>query len=500
MPWAVVAVAFSALLMWGAFPPLDLGFLAFLAPVPLLVVVRRTERLVTVVGYGFLWGAVFYGGLFWWISLLGMVAWLPLTFLQAGMFTVLVAVLWALRLWEPWRWWLVTVAAWTLYEFLRARFPFGGFPWGSVGHAAAGTGPFLGSVQWIGPSGWAALTIAFAAGFVLLLEDRSHWRFVVDTGAVILLVGLAGALVPPTADGPVVRVAIVQGSSPCPRVHCQNENQRIFERHLALTRTIPEGGADLVVWPENSTGPPYEPDGNDSVRNAIVEEASRIGGYFLVSGTRLAGEGGFLNVNMLFSPDGVKIGEYAKRHPVPFGEYVPMRSLFDFVPQLDQVPLDMVPGEAPVVFPLEQGELGTVISFEGAFARSIRSMAAAGSQLLVVATNESTFGRSPASDQLIDLVRVNAAAVGQDVVLAAITGRSAYIGARGTVGRRTDLFEETVLYGRVQMRLAGPTPYTRFGEVAVLVVVALGGVAILWPGGESLGDRFTVRRTGARVP
>jgi apolipoprotein N-acyltransferase len=103
-------------------------------------------------------------------------------------------------------------------------------------------------------------------------------------------------------------------------------------------------------------------------------------------------------------------------------------------------------------------------------------MAVAGSTLMVVATNESSFGNSPASDQLIGLVRVNAAAVGQELVHAAITGRSAFIDAAGEVGQRTDLFEERVLYGRVQMRTAGPTVYTRFGDWVLLI--ALVGVAV----------------------
>ena len=185
---------------------------------------------------------------------------------------------------------------------------------------------------------------------------------------------------------------------------------------------------------------------------------------------------------MLYSPEGVKIGEYAKQHPVPFGEYVPLRSLLGFIPQLDQVPRDMVRGTEPVVFPMAQGQLGSVISFEGAFPRSIRGISHAGSQLLVVATNESSFGDSAASDQLIDMTRVNAAAIGQDVVHAAITGKSTFITAAGEVGEGTDLFTEGVLYGEVAMRSAGPTPFTRFPNWVTLVALIGLIAALFWPG------------------
>ena len=472
----------SALLMWAAFPPLDIGPVAFFAPIPLFWALRRVERGFEAVTIGFLWGTVFFGMLLSWITILGFIAWVPLVLLMAAYFAAYSLLVWLFRLWPAWRWWLIAIGGWAAIEFLRARFPFGGFPWGSIGYAAGGFAPLLGSVQLVGPAGWTVLAVAFAAAAALLIESRENWRQFVDTTVVIVLLGVVGALFAPTADGNPVRVAIVQGNSPCPMVHCQNENQRIFESHLALTETIPDSGADLVVWAENSTGPPFDPESNDTVKAAIISQAGRIGAYFLVSGTRKVEPDGFLNVNMLYSPEGVKIGEYAKQHPVPFGEYVPLRSLLGFIPQLDQVPRDMVRGTDPVVFPMTQGQLGSVISFEGAFPRSMRAISNAGSQLMVVATNESSYGDSYASDQLIDMTRVNAAAVGQDLVHAAITGKSTFISAAGEVGEGTDLFTADVLYGTVSMRSAGPTVFTRFPNWMTLLAVITLAAALFWPG------------------
>ena len=484
--------------MWAAFPPLDIGVLAFVAPVPFLWAIRRVERVGDVILMGFLWGFVFYGGLLYWIFILGAVAWVPLTLALAAYMTLYAFAVWAVRLWPAWRWWLIATGAWVLVEFLRARFPFGGFPWGSLGFAAGGSPGAIGAVQWVGPTGWSVLAIAFAAALTLFIENRKEWRFVVDTGVVMMLLVLAGSLFPPSADGLAMRVAIVQGGSPCPQKHCQNENQRIFESHLELTQTITPGSVDLVVWAENSTGPPYEPEGSDAVRNAITEEANRLGAYFLVSGTRREGATQFRNVNILFSPDVGKVGEYGKSHPVPFGEYVPLRSLLGFIPQLDQVPRDMVRGGEPVVFPLDDGILGSVISFEGAFIRSIRPVVDAGAEVLVVASNESSYGVSPASDQLIGMTRVNAAAVGQDLVHAAITGRSTFIAADGTVGERTGLFEETVLFGTVQYRTAGPTFYSRFGDLLLYAAFVGLVIAVAWPGESRNVDSLRPRsRSGS---
>ncbi len=468
--------------MWAAFPPLEWGWLAFVAPAPLLWAARTVEHAWAAAAVGFVCGLAFFGPLLIWISVLGYVAWVPLVMVLATYFAAYSVLVWAFRLWPATRWWLVVVAGWGLIEYIRARFPLGGFPWGSLGYGAAANPGAIGAAQWIGPAGWGIVAIAVAAGLVLVFEKSDNWRLLVDPAVVALLLVTAGSLFAPTADGNSVRSVIVQGGSPCPMTHCADENRLIFESHLALTEQIVDGSADLVVWPENSMGTPFEPEENLEVRAALETEARRIGAYLLVSGTRVVDDRFFLNTNTLFGPTGARLGTYAKRHPVPFGEFVPLRSLFGFVPQLDRVPRDMVRGEESTVFATDFGVIGSVISFEGAFARYIRGEAEGGAQLQVIATNESSFGTGSASDQLIAMVRVNAASVGQDILLAAITGRSAVVRANGDVTGVTELLEERTLRAVVNMRSAGPTPYTRFGDWLLLLSLAAAGLAMVLPG------------------
>ncbi len=483
---AVALVALSSVLMWASFPPLGWAPLAFLAPVPFFLAIRRVERPLMAIALGFAWGAAFFGLLLSWLMVLGVVAWFPLAILMGSFTAVFAFWIWTFRLWPGWRWWLIAVGGWTVMEWVRGRFPFGGFPWGDIGYPAAGLPGASGSVQWIGPSGWTVLVVGVAAGLALVIESRKEWRLVVDPTVVTILVILGGFLFPPVAGAQVWRTAIVQGSSPCPQVRCQNENKRIYERHMELTRSIPAGAVDFVVWPENSTGTPYDPESNPAVEAEIIDQAQRLDAYILISGTRLVGDSEFLNVNVLYSPQGVKVGEYLKRHPVPFGEFVPMRSLLNFVPQLDQVPRDMVRGTDPVVFPTEFGELGSVISFEGSFARSVRSSARAGADLMIVTTNTSSFGVSAASDQAIGMVRVNAAAIGLDTVYASITGKSTFIKADGSVGNRTEILQETVTYGNAQFSDGTETIWVRFGDWLAFLAMAglVVGLAVPGPKGE----------------
>lgn len=481
----IALVAASSVLMWAAFPPIGFGPLAFIAPVPLFLALRAVERPFHAVLLGFGWGTAFFGLLLNWLMVLGVVAWFPLAIVM-GTFTAGYAFfVWIFRLWPPWRWWLIATGGWVALEFLRGRFPFGGFPWGDIGYPAAGLPGAIGSVQWIGPSGWTVLVVAFAAGVTLVIEHHRDWRMVVDAGSIIALLIIGGALFAPSPGGQVWRTAIVQGGSPCPMTRCQNENQRIYERHMELMRSIPAGSVEFVIWPENSTGTPFEPENNDTVRGEIIEQARRLGAYVLISGTRIEGDDEFFNVNILYSPDGVKVGEYVKRHPVPFGEYVPLRGLFDFVPQLERVPRDMIRGTEAVVFPTEEGTLGSVISFEGSFARSMRSIARAGAEMMVVTTNTSSYGRSPATDQAIGMVKVNAAAIGLDTAYASITGKSTFISGGGTVGDTTEQLEERLLFGTLRFNPEAPTVWVRFGDWFAFLAMVAGLIAIALPGARA---------------
>jgi apolipoprotein N-acyltransferase len=121
--------------------------------------------------------------------------------------------------------------------------------------------------------------------------------------------------------------------------------------------------------------------------------------------------------------------------------------------------------------------IGSAISFEGAFARTIRSEVRAGAQMVVVATNEGSYGRGSASDQLIGMVRMSAASLGIDIVHAAVTGRSTIIRADGSVTRHTDLFEEDLLRGRVHLQTARRTVYAIAGDwLQILAILASIGV------------------------
>lgn len=462
----------AAGIMVAAFPPFRWGFLV-VAALALLFSELRGGRHPALTGYTF--GLAFFSGLVWWISKLGLIAVIPVIVVFSIAFLLFGWLMGKTRKWPPGCWWLAAVGGWALLEVVRVRLPVGGFEWGLAGYPLSEYPAARGAAQWIGTTGWGVMSAAVAAGIVVSLEVRRVGALVVApvlaTGA--LLIG--GALVPAVPTGPEIRVAIVQGSTPCPLTHCFDERFITYQQHLELTKTIPPGSVDLVVWSEGSTGGlNADPVLHPEIGAAIGAEAARIGSYFLVGSDRPISDTHWINANVVFGPDGRIVGEYRKRHPVPFGEYIPARPLFDWIPVLSQVPRDMIRGEAPVLFDIGGGLAGSVISFEGGFARYARQTAAQGGQLLVVATNEGSYEFTSVSDQFIGMTRMRAAEAGVDVVHSAVTGKSTFITEGGRIGEITGFTEQKVIAATLLLRDAGPTLYVRLGEwVQALAITGL---------------------------
>jgi apolipoprotein N-acyltransferase len=461
----LVALAAAALLVL-AFPPFGVGVLAVPAIAVLLWELRRGGRPGLA---GLVFGFAFYAGLIWWVGKLGLIAVIPVIVTFGVYFCIYGWLLGKARTWPASHWWTASVGGWALMEAARVRFPVGGFEWGLVGYSVAPYSWARGAAQWVGSGGWGVVLVAVAAGAVVTIEQRrAQIRLIrltiIGPIAVAVVLTMAGGLWPAIPKGPPIRVAIVQGSTPCPLTHCLNERRATYEMHLALTRTIPVGSVDLVVWPEGSTGGfDADPLLNPDVAAAIGTEAARIGAYLLAGGDRPISDEQWINANVVFGPEGGIVGEYRKRHPVPFGEYIPARPLFEWIPALDQVPRDMIRGDGPVVFELPSGRIGSVISFEAAFGRYARDEARIGAQLLVVATNEGSYEFTPASDQFIGMTRMRAAELGLDVVHSAVTGKSTFI-IRGEVGEVADFLEARVMTAELRLSDGTTTLYTDWGE------------------------------------
>jgi apolipoprotein N-acyltransferase len=294
-------------------------------------------------------------------------------------------------------------------------------------------------------------------------------------------------------------VALIQGNVPegsftgfADRVSRTGpEDFTIIDNHIEATQQIAADPPDLVIWPENSVD--RDPFRNPEIGLRLQELIRSVGAPFIV-GTILepSDDEGFRNANIFYSSDGQPSGTYDKIHLVPFGEYVPWTKLRDYIPDLEQIPEDGIPGSAPVVFDVGGTKVGTIVCFESTYPRFVREFVEDGAEFIVVTTNNASFRRSPAARQHVQMSAMRAVEEGRWVLHDAIAGITAAIAPDGRVVERTRLFEQAVVRVTVQ-RASGRTVYGRFGEPIELGMMGLGGLASIVTISRMVGGRRTRR-------
>ena len=453
-----------------AFPEPDIAPLAWVALAPLLWLIRGGSW-ARGFGLGFVFGLGFFSVLLFWISIVGYVAWVLLIILQS-LFLGLFGALWALLSRHRAVAIRVVLAAslWVAVEFLRSSVPLGGFTWGQLAQSQHDLFFWTLRPAAFGGAWLVAALLVTVNGLVAELPGAG-WsrRALLGAGAVTVL-GAPLLLPIGETDGPVMRVAIVQGNVPQDFTGSFYDKELAITRsHAELTRDLDTKGLDLIVWPESAIGLDLERD--PAVRAEVLDLARDLGVPMIVGGNLDIDADRYKVVAFHISAEGEIVDIYQKTHLVPFGEYVPGRDLLGWIPMLDQVPRDAVPGEEHKLFELGRTSVAPVISFEGDFGSLVRKPMAAGGDLLVVATNTSTWGRSWASAQHVAFSQVRAAENGTYVVHAALSGISAFIDPHGQTLARTGLYEATTLVREVGLA-GGSTFYTRAGDWVAYLAIA----------------------------
>ena len=136
---------------------------------------------------------------------------------------------------------------------------------------------------------------------------------------------------------------------------------------------------------------------------------------------------------------------YRKMHLVPFGEYVPLKSLLFFVGPIIEAVSAFSPGQDPVLLPVAGHRVSTAICYEVIFPSLIRRFVRDGSELLTTITNDAWYGRSSAAYQHWEQAAMRSIEQGRYLARAANTGISGFVDPYGRVLQKTDLFHPAVL-------------------------------------------------------
>jgi apolipoprotein N-acyltransferase len=265
-----------------------------------------------------------------------------------------------------------------------------------------------------------------------------------------------------------------------------------LHNHADATRALGEQVAngsrpapDIVIWPENSTD--IDPFADQAAYDEIDRAVRAIGVPTLV-GAVVAGPDAthVQNMGIVWDPEQGPGEQYVKRHPVPFGEYIPLRDLVaPYISRLDQIPRDFAQGTFDNVLDLGRVRIGDVICFEVAYDGLIRDAVLDGGEMLVVQTNNATYTGTGQLQQQFAISRYRAVETGRTVVVAATNGISGIISPDGEVVDATAAKTREVLVEQVTLA-DGVTWGVRIGGWLELALAMFG---LAWALQAYLGRR-----------
>jgi len=504
---AALAVA-SGLALALAFPNFDLNLAAWIAFVPLFYAIDG-EPLWNVFRYSWLQGFACNVASLYWITITLhhfadvriIFAVLPMLLLAAVIALFSGAAVWAAGFITA-RLGLSIVLTlpltWTAVEWFRTYYPIG-FPWNLLGYAAYQNLTLIQFAEFTGVYGVSALIVLFnVVVYVVFFRRESPRMQGIGLGVLSALILVAWVFGTLRIDGlererpqQSLKFAMVQGNIPQSIKWDPNFLESSFGVYVQQSEAAARLGADLIVWPEAAAAFFFQP--TEQYPSAFAQDAPyRQRLLQLAADTRdpilfgapalgeVEGRLGFYNRAYLVSDAGAVAAWYDKIQLVPFGEYVPLRSLLGyFVNRVVEGFGDMFAGDQQTIFGLKGAHLGVLICYESIFPNLSRMAVNREADILVNITNDAWYGASSAPYQLLAMAAMRAIETKVPVVRVANTGISAVIEPSGRITARTPLFKRGTEIARVYWQ-PRRTVYTAVGDLFAEVCFALTMIALIW--------------------
>lgn len=460
---------FSGLVLALAFPRFDLNLMAWVALVPLLSAIDgASPRQMFALGWlqGFASNVV---GLYWITITLHTfagvrigLAVLPMLLLAAVVALYTGAAVWVAGFVTTRTEWSIVATfpiAWTALEWVRTYFPIG-FPWNLLGYTAYRNLTLIQFAEFTGVYGVSALIALFNVVVYVVVFQRERARIQgVALATLSVMVAAAWIFGAARIDGLArmkpagsMRFAMVQGDIPQSVKWDPQALESSFNVYLTQSQAAARLGANLIVWPEAAAAFFFQPQdrypaafaGDANYRARLLQLAANTGDPILFGAPALGvedGRVGFYNRAYLVSGKGQVVDWYDKIQLVPFGEYVPMRSLLGgLVNRIVSGFGDLFPGQRQTLFDLRGAKLGVLICYESIFPNLARGEARLGANILVNITNDAWYGDSSAPYQLLAMAAMRSVETKLPMVRVANTGVSAVIEPSGKITARTPLF------------------------------------------------------------
>ena len=445
----MVILLLSALLVSAAFEPIGLWYLALVGYALLFNRLSKSRRPVLT---AFVFGLILNGIVLHWSSkYVGALPWLLLTLLQAAFY---LPVGWVYRKTSSLRW---VVLTFLLCEELRARFPFGGFAWTRIAFSQVES-PLLPLVSIGG-----VLLLSFATLLSALALHRLKARSIALVAFSFLIAALL--LNNPTSSEKISLIAI-QGNTPSVGLEFNSRAKAVFYLHRDTTRELVKQKYDAVVWPENAVDidPRNYPEVLGDIKTLVKELETP-----LIAGVVLTESGSPANASVMYNASGQVQSTYIKRYLTPFGEYMPLRTIAEFVSPFAKSVNDFKSGSNFAAHVIAGKKVAPIICYEIINDGLVRE-SAKGAGALIVQTNSATFANTPESSQQLAITRIRAVEHSREILSVSTVGISAFIDNNGAVISQTAENVSTAISGDVKIS-NHQTLADRLGGVAPLLVL-----------------------------
>ena len=406
----------------------------------------------------FLFGIAFFLPLLHWSSTyVGAIPWLILAIGQSALFSLIAFLPYRRNLSSA----ITFAAAYTLIEILRMKFPFGGFGWGRVGHTQ--TDSISAVYPMVGITG-----ITFIVVFLGAL--LASFNFKVAIVSLIAFSSLSFIPIDMKASGSIDLLGI-QGGVDKLGLNFNDRAFSVLQRHIDVTQKT-NNAPDLIIWPENSSD--IDPIQNQKAKQLISDLISKKQTPILVGAVEQDPRGP-INSSILFGDSGQVQSRYVKQDLAPFGEYVPLRQIAEYIsPQAKRV-RNFVSGETWVIHDVADAKLLPVICFELLDDDHLRSGVKL-ADIIVNQTNNATFGKSNQAAQQLEIAQARSAEFSKETFAVSTTGFTAHISNKGEILQKLPRFQSDYLEATVK-RYDGQTIASRLsswfwvGFLTLLVVI-----------------------------
>ncbi len=491
----ILLASISGLLMTLAFPNFNFSFMAWICLVPLITAIFKNSPAKGFI-LGTITGTIFHTGLIYWVTV-SMTTYGKLPIVVSILILILFAFVLSIFISLPVCFCcyarkhlnlslILTLPIFcTASEHMKSWF-LTGFPWGNLGYSQFKVLPVIQIADITGVYGITFLIvftncIMFSLINGFLADKKIPYR---ELSALIILIACTLLYgynrlnsIDNNQDTPI-KIALVQPNIPQDIKWNPTYLKKTLGKLEGLSLGSTSFNPDIIIWPESAT--PFFFQSGGKHRKTIGKIIKKAKTYLLLgspSWEKALGKTRLFNSAFLISPENEIKGKYNKIHLVPYGEYIPLKSLFPFIDKMAAGIGDFYSGNRIKNLSIPSSSFAAIICYEIIFPDLVRKFTKEGAGFIVNITNDAWFGRTSAPYQHLSICALRAVENRRYIARAANTGISAFIAPDGKIFKQTGLFTDDSLTAMIYKR-TDQTFYSLYGDIFAFICTAVSLILI----------------------